>query len=122
MAKRSFVYIAHRFAVPLDLTTVPVIESFLGRQDELDKPWQYLQPKSSQSQKVAILHVLRGIGKTQLAIRFARDHKHDFTAIFRLSAEDRSTLLQSLRSTFTPITRTVSEQWGGRKQRGGATS
>jgi hypothetical protein len=42
----------------------------------------------------------RGIGKTQLAIRFARDHKDDFTAIFWLSGKDRSTLLQSLSSFF----------------------
>lgn len=77
---------------------MPAIENFLGRQDELDKLWQYLRPKSSQSRKVAILHGLGGIGKTQLAIRFARDHKHDFTAIFWLSGKDRGTLLQSLSS------------------------
>jgi hypothetical protein len=76
------------------------IENFLGRQDELDKLWQYLQPKSSQSRKVAILYGLGGIGKTQLAIRFARDHKDDFTAIFWLSGKDRGTLLQSLSSIF----------------------
>jgi hypothetical protein len=79
---------------------VPVIEDFLGRQDELDKLWQYLQPKSSQSRKVAILHRLGGIGRTQLAIRFARDHKHDFNAVFWLNGNDRSTLLQSLSSIF----------------------
>ncbi|RJE23415.1 hypothetical protein PHISCL_04223, partial [Aspergillus sclerotialis] len=90
----------HCFDVPLDLTAVPVIENFLGRQEELDKLWQYLQPTSSQSRKVAILHGLGGIGKTQLAIRFARDHKHDFTAIFWLSGKDRGTLLQSLSSVF----------------------
>lgn len=77
---------------------MPVIENFLGRQDELGKLWQYLQPTTSQSRKVAILHGLGGIGKTQLAIRFARDHKHDFAAIFWLSGKDRSTLVQSLSS------------------------
>ncbi|KAL2851636.1 hypothetical protein BJX68DRAFT_65137 [Aspergillus pseudodeflectus] len=87
-----------RFAVPFDLTAVPVTENFLGRQDELDNLWQYLQPKSSQSRKVAILLGLGGIGKTQLAIRFARHHKHDFTAIFWLSGNDRGTLLQCLSS------------------------
>ncbi|CAI7645854.1 unnamed protein product [Penicillium manginii] len=87
---------AHRFRIPLDLTAVPVIESFLGREAELDRLWQYLQPKNAQSRKVAILHGLGGIGKTQLAIRFARDHKDDFTAIFWLNGKDRSTLLQSL--------------------------
>jgi hypothetical protein len=38
------------------------------------------------------------MGKTQLAIRFAQDHKDDFTAIFWLSSKDRGTLLQSLSS------------------------
>ncbi|KAJ5588734.1 hypothetical protein N7537_011412 [Penicillium hordei] len=46
--------------------------------------------------EVAILLRLGGIGKTQLAIRFARDRKNDFTAIFWLSGKDRDTLLQSL--------------------------
>lgn len=36
------------------------------------------------------------MGKTQLAIRFARDHRDDFTAIFWLSGKDRNALLQSL--------------------------
>ena len=77
---------------------MPVIENFLGRQGELDQLWQYLRPSDSQSRKVAVIHGLGGMGKTQLAIRFARDHKHDFTAIFWLSGKDRGTLLQSLSS------------------------
>ncbi|CAG8186720.1 unnamed protein product [Penicillium nalgiovense] len=86
----------HHFNVPLDLTAVPVIENFVGRQDELGNLWQYLQPKNPPSRKVAILHGLGGMGKTQLAIRFARDHKDNFTAIFWLSGKDRDALLQSL--------------------------
>jgi hypothetical protein len=72
----------------------------LGRQGELDQLWQYIQPTYYQSRKVAILHGLGGIGKTQLAVRFARDHRYDFTAIFWLSSKDRGTLLRSLSSTF----------------------
>lgn len=75
---------------------MPVIQNFVGRQDELDNLSQYLQPTNSPSRKVAILHGLGGMGKTQLAIRFARDHKDSFTAIFWLSGKDRDTLLQSL--------------------------
>ncbi|KAF3012740.1 hypothetical protein E8E15_004199 [Penicillium rubens] len=86
----------HRFNVPLDLTAVPVIANFVGRQEEIDNLWQYLQPTDSPSRKVAILHGLGGIGKTQLAIRFARDHRDDFTAIFWLHGKDRDALLQSL--------------------------
>ncbi|CAI7640791.1 unnamed protein product, partial [Penicillium viridicatum] len=86
----------HRFNVPLDLTAVPVIANFVGRQEEIDNLWQYLQPTDSPSRKVAILHGLGGIGKTQLAIRFARDHRDDFTAMFWLHGKDRDALLQSL--------------------------
>ncbi|KAJ6035782.1 hypothetical protein N7540_000061 [Penicillium herquei] len=97
-AQDTLVDSVRHFNVPLDLTAVPVIENFVGRQDELDQLWNYLQPKNSQSRKVAILHGLGGIGKTQLATRFARDHKQDFTAIFWLNSKDRITLLQSLSS------------------------
>ncbi|KAJ5773565.1 hypothetical protein N7457_008461 [Penicillium paradoxum] len=93
----------HQFKVPLDLTAVPVIQNFVGRQDELDSLWQSLQPKKSSSRKVAILHGLGGMGKTQLAIRLARDHKDDFTGIFWLSGKDRNTLLQSLSSALNRL-------------------
>jgi hypothetical protein len=80
-----------------------VIANFVGRQDELDNLWQYLQPTNSPSRKVAILHGLGGIGKTQLAIRFARDHKDNFTAIFWLSGKDRDALLRSLSFAFNRV-------------------
>ncbi|CAG7935662.1 unnamed protein product [Penicillium nalgiovense] len=54
----------YRFNVPLDLTALPVIANFVGRQEEIDNLWQYLQPTDSPSRKVAILHGLSGIGKT----------------------------------------------------------
>ena len=38
------------------------------------------------------------MGKAQLAIRFARDHKYDFTAVFWLNGKSRETLLQTLSS------------------------
>ncbi|KAJ6096066.1 hypothetical protein N7486_006812 [Penicillium sp. IBT 16267x] len=88
----------HRFNVPFSLTHVPLTENFIGRQDELNHLWEYLNPKESRSRKVAILHGLGGIGKTQLAVSFAREHKHNFTAIFWISGKDRATLLQSLSS------------------------
>jgi hypothetical protein len=80
-----------------------MIENFVGRQDELDNLWQYLQPTNSPSRKVAILHGLGGMGKTQLAIRFARDHKDDFTAIFWLNGMDRDALLRSFSFALTRV-------------------
>ena len=46
--------------------------------------------------KVAILHGLGGIGKTQLAIRFARCYKNEFSAIFWLNGKTKKVLLSSL--------------------------
>lgn len=94
----NFIYLVDRFKIPLDLTAVPVIENFVGRQADLDRLWQYFMPTDSQRQKVAVLHGLGGIGKTQLAVHFAREHQHEFTAIFWLSGKDRGTLLQSFSS------------------------
>ncbi|KAJ5769158.1 protein kinase subdomain-containing protein [Penicillium odoratum] len=94
-----------RFHIPFRLTAMPEIkkESFLGRQDNLRDLWQYFQPTQSHSRKVAILHGLGGIGQTQLAIRFARDHQQEFPAIFWLSGKDQSTLVQSFSSYFSRL-------------------
>ncbi|KAJ5036788.1 hypothetical protein NUH16_004667 [Penicillium rubens] len=92
-----------RFNVPLNLTAVPAIMNFVGRQNELDNLWEFLQPTDSLSRKVAIIHGLGGMGKTQLAIRFARDHRDQFSAIFWLSGKDRDALLQSLSSALSRL-------------------
>lgn len=89
-------HLVPNFEVSLDLRTLPVIGNFLGRQDELDDLWQYLNPTNTESRKVAILHGLGGMGKTQLAIQFARNHKDHFSAIFWINGKTRTILLQSL--------------------------
>ncbi|KAK4911280.1 hypothetical protein LTR66_017373, partial [Elasticomyces elasticus] len=92
-----------RFNIPLDLNAVPLISNFVGPQGELDNLWQCLQPEVSPSRKVAVLYGLGGMGKTQLAVRFARDHKNDFTGIFWLSGKDRESLVQSLSIAFSRL-------------------
>lgn len=82
---------------------IPAIENFLGRQDELEQLWLYLKPANAKSRKVAILHGLGGIGKTQLAIHFARKHQNEFTAIFWLNGKNQSTLISSLSSCLPRI-------------------
>ncbi|KAL3495490.1 hypothetical protein BJX62DRAFT_222676 [Aspergillus germanicus] len=94
---------ANKFHIPLDLSAVPAIEEFIGREDDLNRLWDYLQPGSSQRRKVAVLHGLGGIGKTQLAIHFARKHQNNFTAIFWLSGKDRSAVVSSLSSCLSQI-------------------
>ncbi|KAL3489586.1 P-loop containing nucleoside triphosphate hydrolase protein [Aspergillus germanicus] len=92
----------HKFHIPLDLSAVPAIEEFIGREEELDRLWDYLQPRSSH-RRVAVLHGLGGIGKTQLAIHFASKHQNEFTAIFWLSGKDQSALILSLSSCLPRI-------------------
>ena len=82
---------------------MPAVGGFLGRQDLLYQLWQYLRPTNFESRRVAILHGLGGVGKTQLAVRFVQDHINDFTAIFWLNGKDRGTLLHSLSSTFAQL-------------------
>ncbi|KAL3436907.1 nucleoside phosphorylase domain-containing protein [Aspergillus tetrazonus] len=92
-----------KFHIPLDLSAVPAIEEFIGREEELNCLWEYLQPASTQTRKVAVLHGLGGIGKTQLAIHFARKYKNKFTAIFWLYSKDQSSLVSSLSSCLSQI-------------------
>lgn len=82
---------------------MPIVESFLGRHDNLNHPRQYLQLVNTQSRKVPILHGLGGIGKSQLAIRYAIDHKYGFTSISWLNCKDRLELLQSSSSSLSRL-------------------
>jgi ATP-dependent protease HslVU (ClpYQ) ATPase subunit len=68
----------------------------VGRNEDLKTLWSLLQPSASTLRKVIVLHGLGGIGKTQLAIRFARVHRTDFSAIFWLNGQTKEILLRSL--------------------------
>ena len=46
--------------------------------------------------KVLVLHGLGGIGKTQLALEFARKHREAFSAIFWLDGSSRDAIRQSI--------------------------
>jgi hypothetical protein len=84
----------------LDLSNVPAIDDFVGRNEDLNKIRMLLQPSASTLRKVVVLHGLGGIGKTQLAIHFARLHRADFSAIFWLNGKTKEMLLRSLADMF----------------------
>jgi hypothetical protein len=90
------------------MTDVPAVHDFIGRESDLAQLWNILQPERpgmKKMRKVAILHGLGGIGKTQLAIRFARIHKDDFTAILWCNGKDREILMRSLASIHPRLAR-----------------
>lgn len=66
---------------------MPATDQFVGREKDLHQLWNLLRPEASIMRKVVILYGLGGIGKTQLAIRFARLHRGDFAAIFWLNGK-----------------------------------
>jgi len=45
--------------------------------------------------RTVVLHGLGGIGKTQLAVAYAKGHQADYSAIFWLNIKDEDSLIQS---------------------------
>ena len=92
-----------QFAVGLNLASFPEAIQFVAREKELSKMHEVLQDYSSRS--CVILHGLGGIGKTQLAITYARRHKEKYTAIFWLNANDEDSLKLSFRDVAQQVLR-----------------
>jgi ATP/maltotriose-dependent transcriptional regulator MalT len=61
---------------------------FTARKGELQEMREHL--RSDGSRKVVVLYGLGGIGKTQLAIRYATRHREDYSALFWLNAKDET--------------------------------
>jgi hypothetical protein len=55
-------------------------------------------PRQSQRQKLHVLHGLGGMGKTQLAVEFARRHHRRFSSVFWLDGRSEDTLKRSIAS------------------------
>jgi hypothetical protein len=53
-------------------------------------------PKQNQRQKVHVLRGLGGIGKTQLAVEFARRHYSRFSSVFWLDGQSEDSLKRSI--------------------------
>lgn len=74
------------------------MSKFVARDKELDLLKQSLLPKPTRNmrRKVHVLHGLGGIGKTQLAIEFARQHQRVYSSIFWLRGNTRDEVRQSI--------------------------
>ncbi len=79
-------------------------EFFIGRDTELKQMESILLPDSNSStRKVLILGGMGGMGKTQLAIIYAKRHSSSYSSVFWLNATSESTLKSSLRSVANRI-------------------
>ena len=92
-----------QFAVGLNLTSFPEATQLVAREEELSRMHEQLQGHKSRS--CVVLHGLGGMGKTQLAIAYARQHKEKYTAIFWLNANDEESLKLSFRDIAQQVLR-----------------
>jgi hypothetical protein len=85
-----------RFNIPFSLQGVPVGD-FVGRDEQLNQIKQQLQATATEKscRKVFVVHGLGGMGKTQLAVKYARQHQEDYSAIFWIDGSTRTQLQQS---------------------------
>ena len=84
------------FWVQFHLTGLPVAGNFVDRDTEMEIEHSLLQSDPQSGRKIRVLHGLGGIGKTQLAIAYARKHQEVYSAIICVNGNSKDTLLQSL--------------------------
>ncbi|CCD42629.1 hypothetical protein BofuT4_P074310.1 [Botrytis cinerea T4] len=92
-----------QFAIGLNHASFPEATQFVAREKELSEMHKLLQNHSSRS--CVTLHGLGGIGKTRLAITYARRHKEKYTAIFWLNANNEDSLKLSFRDIAQQVLR-----------------
>lgn len=84
-----------QFHLVFSLAAAPEIDYFVGRASHLALIESALLPFTGPERKVVVLHGLGGIGKSQLAIEFAKKHRSDYTAVLWLNAKTEDTLKRS---------------------------
>jgi len=85
----------------LCLTSAPLMEpdSFVGRVQQLEEMARALRPgEPAGEQRRVVLGGLEGMGKTQLAIAYARKYQASYTSVLWLNATSDFTLTASFRS------------------------
>jgi hypothetical protein len=75
----------------------------VARENELRDIHEVL--RGDGSRRTVVLHGLGGIGKTQLAIAYAKRYKHNYSAIFWLNIKDEDSITQSFANVAKQILR-----------------
>ena len=86
--------VSDEISLPFGLPGAPEIEEFVGREAELSEIQEAFGIDSSR-RRIVILHGLGGIGKTQLAVSYAKQHRDDYPVILWLNGKDEDTLKTS---------------------------
>ncbi|KAG4429439.1 hypothetical protein IFR05_015080 [Cadophora sp. M221] len=81
------------FSVSFSLSNISGIEQLVAREEELTEIHTKLSGNGSR--RTVVLYGLGGMGKTQLAVAYAKRHKDDYSAIFWLNIKDEDSLKQS---------------------------
>lgn len=84
-----------QFRLVFSLAAAPEIDYFVGRVSNLTSIESVVLPFTGPERRVVVLHGLGGIGKSQLAIEFAKKHRSDYTAVLWLNAKTENTLKRS---------------------------
>jgi hypothetical protein len=78
---------------------LPVADHFVQREREMAQFEKFFGTDGDgdgRRRKLFVVHGLGGMGKTQLCVEYARQHKEDFTAVFWLDGLSKDALRQSL--------------------------
>lgn len=86
------------YLAPFSLEGVPRVRKFVDRPAEMLGLEQALLQTHGhdQRQKIYVLRGLGGIGKTQLAVEFARRHHRRFSAVFWLDGRNEDSIKRSI--------------------------
>lgn len=81
-----------------------MLDKFADRPTELGELSQALLPRrGSRRRQIFVLSGLGGMGKTQLAAQFARQHHERYSAVFWLDGSSEDSLKQSIASAATRV-------------------
>ena len=85
------------FSVAFSLSEVAETRNFVARREELAQMHEALTGEDGR--RTVVLQGLGGIGKTQLAVAYAKIHKGEYSAIFWLNIKDEDSLNNSFART-----------------------
>lgn len=103
------------FDIVFSLSGVFETGQFVARQEELDEMHKSLV--HSVGRQAVTLHGLGGIGKTQLAIAYAKAHRDAYSAVFWLNIQDEA----SVKRSYYKIARRIQRKHPTTSQLGGIT-